>query len=262
MTASEVFHVLNQVPPRHELVVMQGETTHRVQSLSYSHEPAQVTLRLEPVAAPKLGDKPTDADLRQLFGDASPPVAAVPAFTDGFARWWGEEGMDMAPRPDETHAEHVRRLCEIAWSNGHYRAREPSALPDAGTAWPVFLREPEATIAELNSYWKDITKSLPLFADFPVKVWRKGETGLMAIQSTPIQSFTDLPDDALFWHSLREVSTTVGAIMEAVPPVPVITEVAPLPEMSAGETFGEAYVVPAAPAKRTRKPKNAPFGTA
>lgn len=171
MTASEVLHLLQQVPPRHELVVIEGNYQHRIFNLGFSHEPAQVTLRLwpsVPVPTPKetadlfnennqLRDLnadllleierlkkeramiPTEAEMVQVFGDASPTVSANPAFTDGFAHWWDQEGSGMAPSPDEDKAEHTRRLCEIAWSNGAYVKKYPT--PEAACA-------PEPTIAE------------------------------------------------------------------------------------------------------------------
>lgn len=41
-----------------------------------------------------------------------------------FERWWYDEGSGMRPLPEEDAEAHVRRICEIAWSNGAYKARE------------------------------------------------------------------------------------------------------------------------------------------
>jgi hypothetical protein len=39
-----------------------------------------------------------------------------------FERWWHDEGSGMPPRKGEDRETHVRRICEIAWSNGAYVA--------------------------------------------------------------------------------------------------------------------------------------------
>jgi hypothetical protein len=41
-----------------------------------------------------------------------------------FNTWWETEGSGMPPLPNEEHSEHVRRICEIAWSNGAYVEHE------------------------------------------------------------------------------------------------------------------------------------------
>jgi|694.fasta_scaffold31478_17 hypothetical protein len=41
---------------------------------------------------------------------------------EAFDRWWFNEGSGMPPRKEEDHAEHVRRMCAIAWGNGAYCA--------------------------------------------------------------------------------------------------------------------------------------------
>ena len=39
-----------------------------------------------------------------------------------FEIWWHNEGSAMRPLPDEDTEEHVKRVSEIAWSNGVYKA--------------------------------------------------------------------------------------------------------------------------------------------
>lgn len=45
-----------------------------------------------------------------------------------FDVWWYNEGSGMSPLPGEDAEEHVRRICEIAWSNGAYKAKEEISL--------------------------------------------------------------------------------------------------------------------------------------
>ena len=54
-----------------------------------------------------------------------------PGIHTRFERWWHDEGSGMPPLGGEDHSEHVRRLCEIAWSNGAYVAREERKSADA-----------------------------------------------------------------------------------------------------------------------------------
>lgn len=39
-----------------------------------------------------------------------------------FDAWWHNEGSGMPPMTGEDAATHVRRICEIAWNNGTYKA--------------------------------------------------------------------------------------------------------------------------------------------
>ena len=41
-----------------------------------------------------------------------------------FSAWWHNEGSGMLPLPGEDAEMHVRRICEIAWANGAYKAAE------------------------------------------------------------------------------------------------------------------------------------------
>jgi hypothetical protein len=62
MTSSEIITLLQQVPPRYELVVTQGDVTHRIFDLSFSHMPAQVTLRLVPVEPDTVSESETNTE--------------------------------------------------------------------------------------------------------------------------------------------------------------------------------------------------------
>ena len=42
--------------------------------------------------------------------------------TEEFERWWNQEGSAINPTAFEDTSEHVKRVCEIAWANGHYIA--------------------------------------------------------------------------------------------------------------------------------------------
>lgn len=46
---------------------------------------------------------------------------------NAFETWWHSEGSSPA-NPDEDGEEHCKRMCQIAWSNGAYMAREAYAL--------------------------------------------------------------------------------------------------------------------------------------
>jgi hypothetical protein len=49
-----------------------------------------------------------------------------------FRVWWHDEGSGLPPLPGMDHAEHVRRISEIAWASGAYVARygtPANALP-------------------------------------------------------------------------------------------------------------------------------------
>lgn len=39
---------------------------------------------------------------------------------EAFERWWNDEGSGIKPEEDEDAEEHTKRLCEIAWLNGHF----------------------------------------------------------------------------------------------------------------------------------------------
>ena len=42
--------------------------------------------------------------------------------TEEFERWWNQEGSAINPTAFEDTSEHVKRVSEIAWANGHYMA--------------------------------------------------------------------------------------------------------------------------------------------
>lgn len=55
------------------------------------------------------------------------PEAGLPlgaAHGSAFDVWWHNEGSGMPPLPGEDAETHVRRICEIAWANGAYKANE------------------------------------------------------------------------------------------------------------------------------------------
>ena len=105
MQASQILTLLQQVPPRYELVVMQGAATHRIQDLTFSHNPPQVTLRLvlpEP-----------EATIAELNGEV--PVDLI---------------VEVAPLP---HEEVAPVVAEIIAEAPAKRTRKPKAAP-FGTA--------------------------------------------------------------------------------------------------------------------------------
>ena len=56
--------------------------------------------------------------------DSKPPEPVPPAPGSAFDVWWHNEGSGMPPLPGEDSETHTRRICEIAWSNGAYKAYE------------------------------------------------------------------------------------------------------------------------------------------
>jgi hypothetical protein len=56
----------------------------------------------------------------------------------GFDEWWHNEG-SQAPKPTDDMYEHCKRMCEIAWANGAYKALEQPAQqkPAVAAYWAV-----------------------------------------------------------------------------------------------------------------------------
>jgi hypothetical protein len=71
-----------------------------------------------------------------VYGDTTPPAPAQELV--GFDEWWSNEG-SQAPKPTDDMYEHCKRMCEIAWSNGAYRALEKAAQqkPAVAAYWAV-----------------------------------------------------------------------------------------------------------------------------
>lgn len=43
-----------------------------------------------------------------------------------FNTWWEREGSGMIPNPGEDFEEHAKRIAQIAWDNGAYKATQPT----------------------------------------------------------------------------------------------------------------------------------------
>ena len=43
-----------------------------------------------------------------------------------FDIWWRREGSGLLPRPGDDMEQHARRVAEIAWANGAYKAQFPT----------------------------------------------------------------------------------------------------------------------------------------
>lgn len=93
------------------------------------------------------------------------------ALGDGsaFERWWHDEGSGMPPKPDEDAEAHVRRITEIAWSNGAYleqlktekyaeelqQIAEALGMPfSSGRALVERVREQGAALARLDALYR------------------------------------------------------------------------------------------------------------
>ncbi len=207
MTSSEIITLLQQVPPRYELVVTQGDVTHRILALSFSHMPAQVTLRLVPKEAL------TCAGL--LFG---------------FSRWWSEEGRFIKNEEDETRESYIKRVAEIAWSNGDYVRNTVIVVPAAS---------PNEAVTEING---EVQRMIPDMVEFTATKEDVGGYTLIAHAYRGLATKGETVDEC-HMHAREAAEAFFGS------PV-AVRVIGPV----------EAYVAPA-PAKRTRKPKSAPFGT-
>ena len=42
---------------------------------------------------------------------------------NNFDAWWNEEGHTIQPREQETAAEHLKRITNVAWTNGAYKVQ-------------------------------------------------------------------------------------------------------------------------------------------
>ena len=40
-----------------------------------------------------------------------------------FEAWWDKEGTSLRPLPEETAAEHLKRITNTAWKNGAYKVQ-------------------------------------------------------------------------------------------------------------------------------------------
>ena len=61
--------------------------------------------------------------LRQALANEALDKMADNARELGFEEWWSNEG-SQAPKPTDDMYEHCKRMCEIAWANGAYKALE------------------------------------------------------------------------------------------------------------------------------------------
>mgnify|MGYP005819344905 CR=1 FL=1 len=48
-----------------------------------------------------------------------------------YYKWWNNEGSGMRPLKGNCHEAHARRMTEIAWSNGEYKAKERIEMLEA-----------------------------------------------------------------------------------------------------------------------------------
>ena len=74
-----------------------------------------------------------DELLRDAIERATPAQGS-----NGFDVWWHNEG-SQAPNPTDDMYEHCKRMCEIAWANGAYKALEKPAQqkPAVAAYWAV-----------------------------------------------------------------------------------------------------------------------------
>ena len=87
-----------------------------------------------------------DALLAEQPAPAQEPV--------GFDEWWNNEG-SQAPKPTDDMYEHCKRMCEIAWSNGVYKALE-KAPPAPAKQWVGLTNDERKKLADVirfNNIW-------------------------------------------------------------------------------------------------------------
>lgn len=66
----------------------------------------------------------TDSEQPVAVAEAESEATLAAPSGSAFDVWWHNEGSGMPPLPGEDAETHVRRICEIAWSNGAYKANE------------------------------------------------------------------------------------------------------------------------------------------
>lgn len=71
-----------------------------------------------------------------------------------FDQWWANEGSAMRPGPNEDHKEHTKRIAAIAWSNGAYKATEPTDAVVNKAARVLADRYAEACEIDKHDNWK------------------------------------------------------------------------------------------------------------
>jgi hypothetical protein len=66
-----------------------------------------------------------------------------------FKTWWNQEG-STPPLPGEDGEEHCKRMCEIAWSNGEFKAREQARSAPVQEQIAALIDENQRLRAELK----------------------------------------------------------------------------------------------------------------
>ena len=82
-----------------------------------------LVLRSVPAVRPAIAGTHEGEDLPQPAGSSAP---ACP----GFDVWWHNEGSGIVPRQDDDMESHAKRVAEIAWQNGAYKAQYPTRPND------------------------------------------------------------------------------------------------------------------------------------
>ena len=114
-------------------------------------------------------DKPADTDLY---------LKSLPEFD----RWWYEEG-SAPPLPGHDCEEHTKRMCEIAWSIGAYKAATNAKLESSMNAERVWETTMKAAIGEDGpaSVSKAIADLKQLLTD--IKAWDVEEASRYTMQN-------------------------------------------------------------------------------
>ena len=121
---------------RQALEALEEATPHLPVHTDWRFEAAATALRqaLADAALDKMADNARELGIGltadgKFFCDGKSckqPAPAQPDALAGFYEWWHNEG-SQAPKPTDDMYEHCKRMCEIAWANGAYKALQQPA---------------------------------------------------------------------------------------------------------------------------------------
>ena len=80
---------------------------------------------------------------------------STPAPKSDFEIWWHNEGSGMPPVEGEDREPHMRRVAEIAWSNGAYLAKEKLERENAALRARIEEMEAQRRNEIADAHWED-----------------------------------------------------------------------------------------------------------
>lgn len=73
--------------------------------------------------------------------------------TKEFDKWWADEGSSITPNPGDDLEEHAKRVAQIAWDNGAYKATQPTDEGIAKAARALSDRTADACGIDKDDNW-------------------------------------------------------------------------------------------------------------